>query len=98
MKAASNVNEFNQTDLPNTTVGELYSAAKSQGLLSEKDSSNKTLTLRIMVVESLPVYILFLFTMDDPNRQLQVTDEVNDQFPEISVTRQLKRKLSGMVC
>lgn len=55
-KAASNVNEFDQKDL-NTTVGELYSTAKSQSLLSEKDSKNKTLTLRIMVVESQPVCI-----------------------------------------
>lgn len=49
VKAASN--EFDEKYL-NTTVGELYGTAKSRVLLSEKDSKNKTLTLRIMVVES----------------------------------------------
>lgn len=59
VKAASNVNEFNQDDLQNQTVGELYGTAKTQALLSDKDTKNKTLTLRIMVVEPQPVHISY---------------------------------------
>ena len=51
MKSASNVNEFDQQNLLETTVGKLFSILKTNNLLSVKDIKDRSLSMHILVYE-----------------------------------------------
>lgn len=60
-KAHGKINELDDSNFMTISVGEAFSKLKSQTLLSQKDITDRNITLRIFVAEvsSLPKFLMF---------------------------------------
>lgn len=82
LKTTSNITEFDQHELLDTTVGELFSNLKTNNLLSQKDIKDRSLSMRILVYEPAPES-----DADDE-------DDVKSKTPPPPPPRTRKRKLT----